>query len=286
MRNGPVVSISSDSTDAPERVSVMSRCLVVGGGRAEDVGAKLLPEHPRYLLNSPTLRRAKRAALSHPLRDKGGSDADGFGQRALAPGDSNGAFECRLVHSSDFSDAKRSKQQQRLSNSTNGRSSIANMGQPAQSKTAESERIAAAIRASGMKASAVATAVGVAPSVLSQWSSGNRPVPADKAVPLSQALGVSPSDVSSQYRDVEQTQRAAGLLRPLDNSPVDVERVQRISDDVQALHMMLGVLVSVMVRHRPAEASDAAASLRRALPPQLKDLPLLRRLAETLEARP
>lgn len=52
---------------------------------------------------------------------------------------------------------------------------------------------------SGQRQAAVAEAAGVTPGFVSQWATGKRPVPADKAVALARSIGTSPELVSEAF---------------------------------------------------------------------------------------
>jgi len=71
---------------------------------------------------------------------------------------------------------------------------------PAKPKTQEAKVIVQAMREKGIDNIALATAVGVHPSFVSQWKNGIRPVPWDKAEAVGSELGVEPSTISSEHR--------------------------------------------------------------------------------------
>ncbi|MBD9370091.1 helix-turn-helix transcriptional regulator [Xanthomonas sp. XNM01] len=62
--------------------------------------------------------------------------------------------------------------------------------------------ITEAIPASGLNQAALAEALDVTPGFISQFASGRRPVPWDKAAQLSALLGLSPEDISAEYRRI------------------------------------------------------------------------------------
>lgn len=75
------------------------------------------------------------------------------------------------------------------------------MPKPPKPKTEEAAVLASAFKASGApKMGHVADELGVTPGQISQWVSGHRPVPWDKAAKLADLLGISPEQISIAYR--------------------------------------------------------------------------------------
>lgn len=68
--------------------------------------------------------------------------------------------------------------------------------------TAEARTIRQAIATCGMSQIAIADHMEVSPGMVSQWVSGYRPVPAQKAVKLGWLIGADPSDISADFREV------------------------------------------------------------------------------------
>lgn len=147
--------------------------------------------------------------------------------------------------------------------------------------TPESLAISRALKARGKgSAAALADRLGLTPSVVSQWATARRPVPADLAPAVADFLGLTPEGVSTAYARIplrvgEPSGTYAKHLPP---------NVQRAPDDIHALNLALGALVATMVRHRPAEAAAYAAALRKNTPPALRDVGLIRELLTTLAA--
>ncbi|AWB80081.1 helix-turn-helix domain-containing protein [Stenotrophomonas maltophilia group sp. CASM26] len=73
------------------------------------------------------------------------------------------------------------------------------MPRPANPKTAEGRAIAEAITRAGLTQALVAERLEVTPSFISQFSTGLRPVPWDKAEALADVLGLQPQEVSAEY---------------------------------------------------------------------------------------
>jgi hypothetical protein len=60
-------------------------------------------------------------------------------------------------------------------------------------------------------------------------------------------------------------------------------KIARLENDVHVLNIVLGTLVATMVDHRPAEAQDAAAALKKATPAKYLEGDLIQGLIEVLE---
>lgn len=156
--------------------------------------------------------------------------------------------------------------------------------------TAESRAIKAAIDAAEMKQKDIAPLVGVESSMVSQWATGARPMPADKAPAFARAIHYE-GDVgvfSAAYRSVYAAQGAGGAVQHAERTG-DLRDmgliVSRLENDVRALNRAIGALVSVMVEHRPTEAADVASAIRRLMPPKYRDKGLLGELLEALDAQ-
>lgn len=161
--------------------------------------------------------------------------------------------------------------------------SIAKMNKQPPRPTPESRRISAAIDKSEMKKAALADAVGVTPSAVSQWASGNRPVPADKAPKLARLLGLDPSEVSVAFRQVSESSHGSAVPIRADAADDQGLAIARMQNDIHALNLALGAFAAAMVTHRPAEALDAAAALRRQVPKKYREQGLVKELTELLE---
>lgn len=167
--------------------------------------------------------------------------------------------------------------------------SIANMPRPpAPPKTPEARILRAAVEASGLTHAAIAEHLGgVEPSLISQWCSGHRPVPAGKAVKLASLVGANPAEISAAYREVQQSAGGNVIPQPARTGARD-ERdsglvIARLENDVHALSLALGALTAVMIRHRPAEAADVAQAMRRKIPAKFRDRGLIHELLVMLD---
>lgn len=151
---------------------------------------------------------------------------------------------------------------------------------PEKPRTPEAEAFSAALRFSGLTKAAVAEMVGVTPGAVSQWALGRRPIPAERAVTLARAVGADPMAISASYR--ETVKSAGGALQVVGGSGNPSE-LDQLRDEVESLQLATILMAATMVRHRPAEALDAAAALRRNAPARHRDRGLLKELAELLE---
>ena len=147
--------------------------------------------------------------------------------------------------------------------------------------TPEAKAIKSALLAKGPGANAaLAEHVGQTAGAVSQWATARRPVPPALATKVAEFLGLNPEQVSRSYAAIqprvadERATYISGDLDPL---------LQRAPNDIRAINIALAVLVSTMVRHRPAEAQDAAAALRKLAPKQFRDVGLLKELIATLD---
>lgn len=155
--------------------------------------------------------------------------------------------------------------------------SIAPMPNRQQAKTPESLALRAARKRSGLSQAAVADHLGINASLPSQWETGGRPVPSDKAVAVGQLLGVEPAAISAAYRRLQQQ----GVVS--DGRASTGQGKEDTLDRMLALDMAIGVLVAVMAEHRPAEARDVADAIRKKIPAQLREQGLFRELLSTLD---
>ena len=145
--------------------------------------------------------------------------------------------------------------------------------------TAESLALKAALAARGKAAAKeLAELLEMEPSGISQWATARRPVPAKLAPAVADYLGVDPASISKQYAQVPPK---AAPARGEVSEPLAISRLQ---NDVLAINYALAVLVGTMVRHRPAEAQEAAAALRKVAPARFRDMGLLKELLTTLDA--
>ncbi|MGE6331832.1 helix-turn-helix domain-containing protein [Stenotrophomonas sp. NPDC077659] len=101
------------------------------------------------------------------------------------------------------------------------------MPRPANPKTTEGRAIAEAITRSGLTQSVVAERLEVTPSFISQFATGLRPVPWDKAEALADVLGMQPQEISAEYArlmDRFGTSQVARLDADIVNSAIAVVR--------------------------------------------------------------
>lgn len=101
------------------------------------------------------------------------------------------------------------------------------MPRPSNPKTAEGRAIAEAIARSGLTQATVAERLNVTPSFISQFATGLRPVPWDKAEALADVIGLEPHQVSAEYaRLMEQfgTSQVARLDAAIVNAAITVAR--------------------------------------------------------------
>ena len=154
--------------------------------------------------------------------------------------------------------------------------------------TPESRAIAAAIERASISRAAIAERMDVSPGMVSQWASGRRPVAADRAPKLAAILGLDPKQISADYRDVESAQGNVIPMRKAEQ-PMDTREtslaIARLENDMHALNLAIAALVTVMVSHRPAEAADVMAMIRRRVPAKFRDKGLLGELLAALEKR-
>lgn len=162
--------------------------------------------------------------------------------------------------------------------------SIANMAKKTPKPTKESRILEAAINGSGMTKEAIAAVIGVSPGMVSQWSSGYRPVAPERAAALARAVGLDdPASISHGYAETVSSGSAALKLDQVDNeAPTDLA-IARLQNDVHALTMAIGSLTAVMVAHRPAEAQAVGAALRRNVPAKFRDQGMIRELLSVLD---
>lgn len=170
--------------------------------------------------------------------------------------------------------------------------SIASMPKPPKkpTPTAQSLALTAAINKAKLTKAAIAEHAGVSPPMVSQWASGHRPVPADKARRLGELLGIAPERISASFASV--AEHEPGNVVPLrkgaeSEQPLRPDLViARLQNDVDALRYALAALVSVMTVHRPAEAEAAAKAIRRAVPAKFRDQGFVHELVAVLDRAP
>lgn len=160
------------------------------------------------------------------------------------------------------------------------------MPRPPNPKTPEARALLKAIDAAGITKAAVADHLGVSPSMVSQWVSGHRPVSAAQAGPLARLVHVSPDLISADYRRVEPAAATAGGGAPTNVSEPAASyggEAGELHQRIDALTIALAVMAAGTVRHRPIEAQEMAAALRKRVPVWQRDQGLMKELIELLE---
>lgn len=165
--------------------------------------------------------------------------------------------------------------------------SIASMEKKPPSR--EAMQLAAAFNSSGMTKAALAKHMGVSDGMVSQWVSGHRPVPPDKAPKLGKLLDIAPERISAKYAQVAEAD--VGNVAPLHKSwpsGEDERRpdlvIARLENDVDSLRYALAAMVSVMAIHRPAEGADVAKAIRKHVPAKFVKQGYLAELLKALGA--
>jgi hypothetical protein len=134
--------------------------------------------------------------------------------------------------------------------------------------------------------SKVARQVGVEPKNLSHWIHGRRPVPPVYARPLAEALGLEdPGQISVTFAAIADGEPANVLAMPGEPrmSPELID--SRDTNNVKALRYIVSAMVTTMLTHRPAEASDFARVLRAHAPPKFHNQGYLGELLAIAESR-
>nr|AEC46810.1 hypothetical protein [Xanthomonas vesicatoria] len=135
------------------------------------------------------------------------------------------------------------------------------MPRPANPKTPEGQAITDAIQRSEQSQARLADALDVSAGFISQFASGHRPVPWDKAEPLAALIGLRPDLISSEYRRLQNhfsrshpqrldaeiiiaavayAKRVAGLMA--DDSFAIEDRPQEMADAINATLEMKKVM--------------------------------------------
>ncbi|MDQ7996094.1 MAG: helix-turn-helix transcriptional regulator [Luteibacter sp.] len=134
----------------------------------------------------------------------------------------------------------------------------------------EALTLAAAMNARRLSKVFVADQLGVTPAAVSQWASGHRPVPPEKAVKLADVVGTEPHLISARYAELQTNE--SGNVVPIRQAAdgADERRndlvIARLENDVDSLRYALGALVTVMTVHRPAEGAAVAKAIRKHVP--------------------
>jgi DNA-binding transcriptional regulator YdaS (Cro superfamily) len=155
----------------------------------------------------------------------------------------------------------------------------------AKPSTPEGRAITAAIESGEHVKAVIAEQMGVSPGLVSQWASGKTKVTAKQAPKLAKMLGVEPQTISKEFREFAALQPAgtkAESCRDGDHRDYG-PAVEGLERDVHALGLALGIMATVMVRHRPAEAAEAVAVMRRRVPVEFRETGVVQTLIELLE---
>lgn len=81
-------------------------------------------------------------------------------------------------------------------------------------QTPEAETLTKALLTAGTGKAAVADALDVSPGLISQYASGHRPVPWDRAKAIATLVGVSPESISAEYRRIVKSFGQSQAQRP------------------------------------------------------------------------
>ncbi|NJC38163.1 transcriptional regulator with XRE-family HTH domain [Xanthomonas arboricola] len=124
------------------------------------------------------------------------------------------------------------------------------MPRPANPKTPEGHLITEAIQRSGQSQAKLADALDVSAGFISQFATGHRPVPWDKAEPLASRIGVAPEQISSEYR------RLQAYFAESHSQRLDAEIILAA---VAYAKKIAGLMSddSFSIEHRPQELADA-----------------------------
>lgn len=151
----------------------------------------------------------------------------------------------------------------------------------------ESLALSAAMASSGLNNVAVAKHMGVSDGLVSQWVTGRRPVPPDKAIKLGSYVGAAPETISAKYAATLSAQTEGNIV-PLPGESTDDPRrqeliIRRLENDVDSLRFALGALISVMAVHRPTEAAAFVKTLRKTVPAKYVNQGYIAELLKALE---
>lgn len=134
----------------------------------------------------------------------------------------------------------------------------------------EALTLAAAMNARRLSKVFVAEQIGVTPAAVSQWASGHRPVPPEKAAKLAELVGSEPNLISARYAELQTNE--SGNVVPIRRTAEGADErrhdlvIARLENDVDSLRYALGALVAVMTVHRPAEGAAVAKAIRKHVP--------------------
>ncbi|UGB46967.1 helix-turn-helix domain-containing protein [Frateuria edaphi] len=169
--------------------------------------------------------------------------------------------------------------------------SIASMAAktPTSTPSKEALALAAAMARAQVNNVSVARHMSVSDGMVSQWVTGRRPVPAEKAARLGAYLDVDPRSISAKFNAMASSE-AMGNVVPLRAGQAEGDEplrhdlvIRRLENDVDSLRYALSALVSVMTVHRPAEASDVAKTIRKHVPARYVQQGFVQELLQALD---
>jgi transcriptional regulator with XRE-family HTH domain len=144
-----------------------------------------------------------------------------------------------------------------------------------------------AVKPEGVTQAVIASRLGVEPPTVSQYATGHRPVPANKAVLLADVLRIKdPASISRAYAETIETLPVGNVvpLRADSDMPLRPDLViARLENDITALTYAINAMFATTTFHRPAEAQALSAAIRKTTPPKYRDRGLVAELLATLE---
>lgn len=139
------------------------------------------------------------------------------------------------------------------------------------------------MKAARLGQEAVAAHIGVTPGYVSQLVTGRRPLPIDKAQKLAAYLNVQPGTICAAWDKLANQGGGNVVPLPVTQKASEGLRQSRIENDIDALRYALAAIISAMVIHRPAEALDVAAAIRKRVPAKFQQAGLIPELVSVLE---
>lgn len=151
----------------------------------------------------------------------------------------------------------------------------------------EALALASAMATSKLKNVSVAKHMGVTEGLVSQWVTGHRPVPPDKALRLANYVGAEPGQISAKYAQYAQSEDMGNVV-PMratkDQGDLRPDLViARLENDVDALRYAMAAMVAAMTVHRPAEGAAVAKALRGHVPAKFVNHGFVAELLRALE---
>jgi transcriptional regulator with XRE-family HTH domain len=168
--------------------------------------------------------------------------------------------------------------------------SIAIMKKQMPTPTKESLALKAAFERSKMSQAGLAKHLNVSAGLVWQWLNGRRPVPAANARKLGDLLQINPDKISADYAEIAQQDGSGNVfsIRKGDSgAEVRPDLAQRrLENDIDAMRFALAAMTTVMVGHRPAEATAFAKRLRGSVPARFLERGFLYELLSALDGAP